>query len=209
MLFTLFVYFILWVLSNAQNQEENLSALKEVVLNYKDLIEGYKTKWTFDDLEMKSKASKKFSFETYYLSGDPEKINNTMGFWGLVSWFILIFISDILIWNLLPRLVNPILEAVKVAPFTNDAIGLLAFVLPIGYVMWIAFISPRFSRKGSVNTRSKMMAKDMFEIELAVQRRDAATLISRTAAELRIAEHNEEMLNKASATASATSSKPK
>lgn len=205
MLFTMFVYFILWALSNAKNQEENLSSLKEVALNYKDLIGGYKTKWTFDDLEIKSKASKKFSFETYYLSGDPEKINNAMSTWSLISWFILIFISDILIWNLLPRLVNPILEAVKVVPFTNDAIGLFAFLIPIGYVMWIAFIKPRFSRKGSVNTRSKMMAKDMFDIELAVQRKDESTLISRTAAELRIAEHNKNMLNEVSSTISVKS----
>jgi hypothetical protein len=193
----MFVYFILWVLSNARSQESNLAALKEVVLNYKDLIAGYKTKWTFDDLEMKSKAQRKFSFETYYSSGDPEKINNIMGFWALISWLILIFILDILTWNVLPRLVNPILAGFKIAPFTSEAIGAIAFLVPIGYMLWLGYIKPALSRKKEVNTRATMMAKDLFDIEFAIQRNNDATLVSRTAAELRVSERNKDLLNKA------------
>jgi tRNA A-37 threonylcarbamoyl transferase component Bud32 len=41
------------------------------------------------------------------------------------------------------------------------------------------------------------MAKDLFDIEFAIQRNNDATLVSRTAAELRVSERNKDLLNKA------------
>ena len=187
MLFTMFVYFILWAISNSKNNERNLETLKEVCLNYKSLIEGYKKTWTFDDFEMKSKANKKLSFDMYYNTGDYEKVNNAFSFWTLISWFILIAIWDILVWNILPRVINPILSVFNQAGITNDAIGAIAFLVPTLYVIFIAFIKPRFG-KDTENTRAKMMSKDLYEIELALQKHHDATLVSRTAAELRVSD---------------------
>lgn len=189
MLFTMFVYFILWAILNANRQEANLAALKEVALNYKSLIEGYKKDWTFDDFEIKSKASKKFSFETYYASGDPEKINNTMSSWTLISWFIVIAIWDILVWNLLPRVINPILSGFDKPGITNEAIGAIAFLVPIGYMVFISIIQPRFSKKDG-NTRAKMMSSDLYVVEQALDKHNRETLVSRTAAQLRVQDEN-------------------
>lgn len=163
--------FIIWMFAGSRGGDKVYKIMKEVQLDYKDLLKNYKITWSFDDLDLppQQKNKLKFNYEEIY-SKPPEKGNSSIQAWVLIIFVVLAFIVSFLAFQVFPAIFGPALTSVS-PEILDGWLRLLAIGIPVGFLIY-AYWAPRWLRFGVKDEFQDVMKRELFQIEKAVEKLD-------------------------------------